>query len=154
VTGPGSAGPAPVAPAPVAPAQGIVFPFRIAGRLRPILALFGVVRPPHAWVRLEPDRVLAQFGLGHADVPLANVERWDITGPYRWYCAVGIRSSPGRPEISFCGATHGAVRLFLRERQRAAWLRVTQLYLGVDDLDGFAAALRERGIPGEDLRAG
>ena len=41
-------------------------------------------------------------------------------------------------------------------RRPVAWLRfrVPAFYVGTDDLEGFAAALAERGIDGEDARTG
>ena len=41
-----------------------------------------------------------------------------------------------------------------RVYQKLIGLKVTDLYLTVDDLEGLGAALTTRGIPGEDLRKG
>ena len=71
------------------------FPIRLQPRLRPILLLFGV-RPDNALVRLDEERLVARFGLFTAEAPLANIARWDITGPYRWWRGLGCdaRSAP------------------------------------------------------------
>lgn len=129
----------------------VLFPIRLSPRLRPILFLFGV-RGGNAWVRLEPDRLLARFGFSHAEIPLADVERWDVVGPYRWWRAVGIRQTLGKPDISYAGASHGGVRLRLKRKHRIAWVNATDFYVSVDDLEAFARALEARGIPGSDLR--
>jgi hypothetical protein len=127
------------------------FPIRLQPNLRPILLLFGV-RPGNATVRLDGVRLTAQFGRFRAETPLANITRWDITGPYRWWRAVGVRRTLGTHDLSFGGSAHGGVCLHFREPVRAARLTVTDLYVTVDDLAGLGDALAARGIVGQDLR--
>ena len=55
-------------------------------------------------------------------------------------------------DITFGGSPRGGVRIDFRERVRYGPFRVPALYLTVEDLEGFAAALAARGIPGEDRR--
>ena len=57
-------------------------------------------------------------------------------------------------DVSFAGSPRGAVRLDFRDRVRWGPLRIPALYLGVEDLEGFAAELERRGIPGDDARTG
>jgi hypothetical protein len=120
--------------------------------LWPILVLFGVL-PGRAFVSLHGDRLLARFGFFTAHIYLPNVERWTISGPYRWWRAAGVRATLGRAELTFGGSTHGGLCLFLREPVRIAGMAVRELYLTVDDLEGLATELSARGIPGTDLRA-
>ena len=127
------------------------FPIRLQPNLQPILLLFGV-RPGNATVRLDGVRLTAQFGRFHVETPLANITRWDITGPYRWWRAVGVRRTLGTHDLSFGGSAHGGVCLHFREPVRAARLSVTDLYVTVDDLVGLGDALAARGIVGQDLR--
>ena len=127
------------------------FPIRLQPALRPILLLFGV-RPGHAMVRLDSDRLVARFGFFRAETLLANIARWDITGPYRWWRAVGVRRTIGTHDLSFGGSAHGGLCLHFREPVRVGRLRVTDLYLTVDDLDALGAALTGLGIEGQDLR--
>lgn len=127
------------------------FPIRLSPGLRPILILFGV-RTSSAVVRLDDRRLVARFGFFGAEVALDNIEHWDITGPYRWWRAAGVRRTVGTHDLSFGGSTHGGVCLHFREPVRIARLSVTDLYLTVDDLEGLGAALTARGIPGQDLR--
>ncbi len=130
---------------------GIEFPIRLSRAAWPILVLFGVL-PGRAWVRLERDRLVARFGFSRAAVALTEVERWDITGPYRWWRAIGIRGTLGRPEITYGGSAHGGLCLHLRTPVRIAWVTVREFYVTVDDLEGLGAALTARGIAGTDLR--
>jgi hypothetical protein len=127
------------------------FAIRLDRRARLLLLVFGA-RPATAWIQLDRDRIVARFGFSHAEIPLADVERWDISGPYRWWRALGIRGALGRPEITYGGSTHGGVGLHLREPVRIACVRVRHFYVTVDDLDGLAAALTARGVEGADRR--
>ena len=127
------------------------FPIRLQPNLRPILLLFGV-RPGNATVRLDGVRLTAQFGRFRAETPVANITRWDITGPYRWWRAVGVRRTLGTHDLSFGGSAHGGLCLHFREAIRVGRLSVTDLYLTVDDLDGLGEALTSLGIDGRDLR--
>jgi hypothetical protein len=127
------------------------FPIRLQPALGPILLLFGV-RPGHATVFLDGERLAARFGFFRAETSLVNIARWDITGPYRWWRAVGVRRTFGTNDLSFGGSAHGGVCLHFREPVPVGRLRVTDLYLTVDDLEGLGAALTAHGVPGGDLR--
>ena len=130
----------------------MIFEIRRQRSLWPILVVFGVL-PGRAFVALDGDRLFARFGFFTAHVALPNVERWTISGPYRWWRAIGVRRTLGRPELTFGGSAHGGLCLSLGEPVRIARMAVRELYLTVDDLEGLAAALSARGIPGQDLRA-
>lgn len=131
------------------------FPIRIGNRSRPLLRLLWGVKPGLAYVAVPDEpagRLEARFGRVRFGTPLANVARYRIEGPFIWIKAIGIRRSVRHADVSFAGAAHGGVRLDFREPVRWSIFRVPALYIGADDLDGLAAALRERGIPGEDAR--
>ena len=130
----------------------VAFPIRIQPNLKPLLLLFGVHDDGRAAVRLADGVFTARFGRFELRTPLANIERWDITGPYKSWRAFGVRRSMGTHDLSFGGSAHGGLRVHFRQPVRAARLTNTELYVTVDDLDGLAAALTERGIPGQDLR--
>ena len=137
-------------PAPGSSAA-VGFPIRLQPGLRPILLLFGV-RPDRATVRLDSERLVARFGFFGAETPLANIVGWDITGPYRWWRAVGVRRTLGTHDLSFGGSAHGGLCVHFREAVRVGRLSVTDLYLTVDDLDALGVALTAAGIEGHDLR--
>lgn len=129
------------------------FPIRLGDRSRPLLRLFGVRGQDDAYIELGPEGIEARFGFGHVVTPLANVVRWRIEGPWRWITAIGIRRSLRGGDVSFAGSPRGGVRLEAREPIRFGPFRPRAIYLGVEDLEGFASALAARGIPGEDGRA-
>ena len=128
------------------------FPIRLGLRSRPLLRLFGVGGPDDAWVELGDDGLAARFGWARAATPVANITGWRIEGPWRWITAIGIRMSLRYGDITFGGSHHGGVRIEFRERVRVGPFRVPALYVTVEDLEGFAAALTERGIHGFDAR--
>jgi hypothetical protein len=128
------------------------FAIRLGARSLPLLRLFGVRGPTDAWVELRDDTLEARFGSARVSTALSNIASWRIEGPWLWITAIGIRRSFRHGDITFGGSPHGGVRLDFREPVRVTRLGVPALYVTVDDLEGFATALRERGIDGVDAR--
>ena len=126
------------------------FPIRVEPRYRLILRLFGV-KPENAFVDLG-DALEANFGWSHIATPVSNCARWSIEGPWRAITALGVRMSIRHRDITFGGTPRGGVRIDFREPVRYWRFKPPALYLTVEDLDGFAAALAARGIPGDDRR--
>jgi hypothetical protein len=128
------------------------FPIRLGARSRLLLRLFGVGGPADAWVDLGDETLEARFGRFRAATPLSNVAGWRIEGPWLWITAIGVRMNVRHGDITFGGSHHGGVRLDFRERLPVGPFRVPALYVTVDDLEGFAAALTEHGVQGVDAR--
>ena len=126
------------------------FPIRIGPRSRAVVRLFGAT-PETAYAELGDDLEI-RFGRFRIRTPIANVARYRIEGPFPWITAIGVRMSVRHRDVSFCGSNHGAVRMDLVERVRWGPVRVPAVWAGADDLDGLAAALSARGIPGVDVR--
>src|SRR3990172_12671846 len=124
------------------------FPIRLGRRSRPLLRLFGV-RPGNAYVDLDGD-LDARFGRYRLTTPLANIASWRIEGPWLWITAIGVRMSLRHRDVTFGGSHRGGVRIDFKERVRFGVFRITALYVTVEGLEGFAAALSERGVPGGD----
>jgi hypothetical protein len=128
------------------------FPIRIGRRSRVFLRVAYGVRDDNAWVDLTDDEVIAQFGRYGLRTPIGNIVHWRIEGPWRWITAIGVRTSVRHRDVSFAGSPRGGVRLDVREPLTWAFRGAPALYVGVDDLEGFAAAIAAHGIPGEDAR--
>ena len=126
------------------------FPIRVEPRYRRLLRIFGVT-PANSYVDLG-DRLEAHFGWSHVSTPVSNCTSWSIEGPWLALTALGVRMSFGRGDLTFGGSPRGGVRVNFRERVPYWRFRLTALYLTMDDLEGFAAALAARGMPGEDQR--
>ena len=130
------------------------FAYRLGHRSWPVLRLFGVAGSDDAWVDLDDGNLTARFGWAFATTPVANIASWRIEGPWRWITAIGIRRSIRHQDLTFGGSPRGGVRIDFREPITVLGLRTPALYLTVEDLDGLAAALAARGIPGVDARRG
>lgn len=130
------------------------FPIRIGARSAALLRVLFGVTPDRAWARIDNETVSARFGRFAFSTPLANVARYRIEGPWRWITAIGVRMSVRHRDVSFAGSPRGGVRIDFTERIPWTIFRVPRIYVGVEDLEGFAAALAARGIPGEDARLG
>jgi hypothetical protein len=129
------------------------FPIRVGERSRLLLRVFFGVTPHRAWATIDEHQVTARLGWWQIQVPTADITRWRIEGPWRWITAIGVRRSIRHGDVSFAGSPRGGVRLDLRAPVRWTLFRVPALYLGVDDLEGFAEVLAGFGIAGEDARA-
>ena len=132
-------------------ADGGRFPIRVGRKSRPLLRLWGV-RPENAWIDLN-DELVASFGMFTLRTPMTNVTSYRIEGPWRWITAIGPRRSIRHGDVTFGGSHHGGVRINFREPVPWIWrLRAPALHVPADDLEGLAAALAARGIPGQDAR--
>jgi len=126
------------------------FPIQVEARYRLLLRLFGV-GPTNAYVDVGDD-LDASFGRYRVRTPLANIVGWRIEGPWHAITAVGVRRSIRHGDLTFGGTARGGVRVDFRERVRFTFFTIPALYVTVEDLEGLAATLADRGIPGEDAR--
>jgi hypothetical protein len=116
-----------------------------------VLLLFGV-RPSNAYVDLSDKDLDAHFGFFRFRTPTDNLASWRIEGPWRWITAIGVRMSIRHHDLTFGGTNRGGVRVDFKRPVPRMGIHIPALYLTVDDLEGFAAALSERGLSGSDAR--
>jgi hypothetical protein len=126
------------------------FPIRIGRRSRLYLRLW-TVRRESAFVELDRD-LDVHFGRFRLRTPIANLASWRIEGPWLWVTAIGVRRSNRHGDVSFAGSPHGGVRIDFHQRVPWGIFNVPAIYIGADDLDGLAAELSRRGVPGLDAR--
>ena len=126
------------------------FPIRIGPRSRLVVRLFGAT-PETAYAEVGEDLAI-RFGWFRFRTSISNIARYRIEGPFTWIKAIGVRMSVRHHDLSFCGSAHGGVRMDLKEPVRWGPIRVPAVWAGADDLDGLAAELSRRGIPGADAR--
>jgi hypothetical protein len=127
------------------------FPIRIERRFALPLRVFGVDRA-NAYVEISEDQIVARFGWSSATTPLTNVRGWRIEGPWPAITAIGIRRSLRHGDVTYGGSPRGGVRLDFVDQVTLKPFSIPALYVTVEDLEGFAAALAERGILGVDAR--
>ena len=131
------------------------FPLRLDPPWRWLLRLVGV-RPGAAQAELVDDATfIATFGPMRLETPVANIAEYRLTGPYRWWKAIGPRGSLADHGFTFGTSAQGGVCVCFRSWVDRRWVRggrVESLTVTVADPDGLAQALEERGISGRDER--
>jgi len=122
-----------------------------------LLRVIGVRRGA-AQVDLTDDgRLVATFGRLSVETRLDNVGSYLLTGPYRWWKAIGPRGSLADRGFTFGTSTHGGVCVCFVEPVPSGYVlggRMESLTVTVDDPDRLARALDERAIQGRDERRG
>lgn len=113
--------------------------------------LFGAT-PDRAWATIDAEQVIVRLGRWQIQLATSNITRWRIEGPWLWITAIGVRRSLRHGDVSFAGSPRGGVRLDLAEPVKWTLFHVPAVYVGVEDLEGFAGVLAELGIHGEDAR--
>ena len=121
------------------------FDFRFDPAYRFAARPFGIT-PERAWVQIDDEHLLANYGPWRLRTPLANIRRVAITGPYRFYRTGG----PARLGISDGGLTFASngdqgVLVVFHERVPAIdplrVIRHPELTVTVEDVRGLARAL-------------
>lgn len=84
------------------------FAFAFDQRFEPLLFTIGVTRRT-AWVDVSDDHIAARFGPWRCTTPRTNVADVCLTGPYRWYTAIGARLSFADRGLTFGTNFHGGV---------------------------------------------
>jgi len=122
-----------------------------------LLRVIGV-RPGAAQVDLTDDgRLVATFGRLSVETRLDNVGSYLLTGPYRWWKAIGPRGSLADRGFTFGTSTHGGVCVCFVEPVSSGYVRggrMESLTVTVDNPDRLARALDERALEGRDKRSG
>ena len=118
------------------------FPYEIDKRW---LALFAALRVSDSdGVHITDDgKLLATFGRVKVETPLANIDHTKVTGPHRWYTAVGLRLSFSDDGLTF-GTNHqrGLCIEFKEKIPKVIGMRDhSALWVSVADPEGLAAAI-------------
>ena len=126
------------------------FPYDFDARFRWIWGPLGAKPGVDGVTLTENGQFIATFGRFRVETPLTNIESAKRTGPYRWWKALGLRSSAVDSGITFGTTSRGGVCVLFVEpiptvippRSSHAGLTVT-----VRDRDGLVEALnREQGL--------
>jgi hypothetical protein len=73
------------------------------------------VTPATCWVEVGDEVLEARFGRMRLRTPLANIADVSVSGPYRWFKAVGPRLSLADRGLTFGTSAHGGVCLRFHE---------------------------------------
>jgi hypothetical protein len=120
------------------------FPFDVDPRFRSLLLMLGV-RGNTARVEIGPARgLVARFGPVQVRTSLDNIAGVELTGPYRWYKAIGIRESWVDHGLTFGTTTAGGVciRFHAPVRGLGPGARHPGLTVTVQDRERFRDTVR------------
>lgn len=92
----------------------------------------------------DDGSLVATFGRARVATTLDNVHHTEITGPHRWYTAVGLRLSFADDGVTF-GTNHRrglCIEFVERVPKVIGFKDHSTLWVSVADPDGLAAAIR------------
>ncbi|MFT7646562.1 MAG: hypothetical protein ACI8Y4_001297 [Candidatus Poriferisodalaceae bacterium] len=118
------------------------FPYALDKRWAALFALLRVSDDDA--VSVAADGMLrATFGRVKVETPIANIDHTLVTGPHRWYSAVGLRLSFADDGLTF-GTNHnkGLCIEFVEKIPKViGWKDHSALWVSVADPEGLAAAI-------------
>ncbi len=118
------------------------FPYRYDRRLAPLWLPFRW--PGDQGVTLADGRFVARYGPFRAEAPLSDVVDAHVTGPYRWWTAIGPRLSMADDGLTFGTNTHAGVCIHFdpRIRKVIGFRDHSALTVTVEDPEGLVRALK------------
>jgi hypothetical protein len=120
------------------------FPIKRAGWVRPLLLLFGGTAE-HSYTEITSDGLRARFGWYEVTIPIVDIDAVE-PADWPWWGGIGWRTNM-RSVIGLVGALKPVVRVTLSKPVRTRLLlipiRLRELYLSLEDAEGFIAALAE-----------
>ena len=117
------------------------FPYAFDNRWAPLFTLLRVKDTDG--VQVGDGMLRATFGRVSVETPIDNVDHTVVTGPHRWYTAVGLRLSLSDDSITF-GTNHqrGLWIAFVERVPKVIGVRDhSALWVSVADPEGLAVAL-------------
>jgi hypothetical protein len=118
------------------------FPYRFDRRWSAMFVALRVKQTDGVTVT-DDGRLIATYGWARIETTVDNVDHTLVTGPHRWYTAVGLRLSFADDGITF-GTNHhrGLCIAFVEPIPKVIGLRDhSALWVSVADPEGLAAAL-------------
>ena len=118
------------------------FPYRLDRRWTPLFAALGV--KDGDGVDITDDGVLrATYGRFKVETPLDNVDHTLVTGPHRWYTAVGLRLSFTDDGITFGTNNKSGLCIAFKEKipKVIGFKNHSALWVSVADPEGLASAI-------------
>ncbi len=118
------------------------FPYRLDKRWTPLFLTLGLRKKDGVTIT-DKGELIATFGFFKVHTTLDNIDHTEITGPHRWYTAVGLRLSLTDDGVTF-GTNHqkGVSIVFKKKIPRVIGLRKhSMLWLSVADPEGLVKAI-------------
>ncbi len=120
------------------------FPYRLDKRWTALFFALGVGDDDGVDVS-DDGELIATYGRFNVKTTLDNIDHTVVTGPHRWYTAVGLRLSFTDDGLTF-GTNHhtGLSIAFVGKIPRVVGLRDhSTLWVSVADPEGLAAAIKK-----------
>ena len=118
------------------------FPYRLDQRWAPLFFVLGVSEDDGVEIS-DDGEFIATFGRFRVKTAVDNIDHTLVTGPHRWYTAVGLRLSLTDDGLTF-GTNHhkGLSIAFVEKIPRVIGLRDhSMLWVSVADPEGLATAI-------------
>lgn len=117
------------------------FPYRLDGRWKAMFAVLGVDRDDG--VTISDGTLTATYGRVRVQTTLDNVHHTEISGPHRWYTAVGLRLSFSDDGLTFGTNHHRGLCIEFVERipKVIGFKDHSALWVSVADPEALAAAI-------------
>jgi hypothetical protein len=118
------------------------FPYRLDKRWTPLFITLGINKNDGVTITSKGE-LLATFGRFKVATTLKNVKATEITGPHRWYTAVGLRLSLTDDGITFGTNHQKGVSIVFREKvpRVVGFKEHSMLWVSVADPEGLVAAI-------------
>ena len=118
------------------------FPYQLDGRWSPIFKALGVSSSEGVTVT-DDDMVIATYGRRKVETGVDNIDHTLVTGPHRWWTAVGLRLSFADDGLTF-GTNHrkGLCLAFKTRIPKVIGFKDhSTLWVSVADPEGLADAI-------------
>ncbi|MEO1232904.1 MAG: hypothetical protein AAFZ18_28825 [Myxococcota bacterium] len=118
------------------------FPYRFDRRWTPLFRVLGVREDDGVSVS-DDGALIATYGKFRVKTTLDNVAGVEVTGPHRWYTAVGVRLARTDDGVTFgTNCEKGVWITFKRKVPRViGFRRHSLLWVSVADPEGLAASI-------------
>ena len=94
------------------------FPYNFDKRFLPMWLGVGALPRRDGVTITDDDRLVATFGVLRVNTPLDNIADAHVTGPYRWWTAVGPRISFADDGLTFGTNPHAGLCIHFRNKIR------------------------------------
>ena len=94
------------------------FPYDFDKRFLPMWLGVGALPRRDGVTITDDDRLVATFGVLRVNTPLDNIADAHVTGPYRWWTAVGPRISFADDGLTFGTNPHAGLCIHFRNKIR------------------------------------